>query len=124
VLELGEDFLTGIVFVIVYLATNNIVALVWITIAIGIWQFALLDFRGRSVDVMQYLSIWLVVALGAISFAFDDLRFVLLKLSAVQFATEAEILLKEFHGRLVGDRVLRGKSEVLRVFEPLRAAPI
>jgi adenylate cyclase len=29
---------------------------------------------------------------------------------------------KDFRGRLVGDLVLRGKSEVLRVFEPLRAA--
>jgi hypothetical protein len=35
VLELGEGFLTGIVFVIVYLATNNIVAAVWIAIAMG-----------------------------------------------------------------------------------------
>jgi adenylate cyclase len=29
---------------------------------------------------------------------------------------------KDFRGRLVGDLVLRGKSDVLRVFEPLRAA--
>jgi adenylate cyclase len=29
---------------------------------------------------------------------------------------------KDFRGRLVGDLVLRGKSEALRVFEPLRAA--
>jgi hypothetical protein len=35
VLELGEGFLTGIVFVIVCLATNNIVAAVWIAIAMG-----------------------------------------------------------------------------------------
>ncbi len=58
-LQLAEDFLTAIVFVIVYLATDNLVAAVGIAIATGVGQFALLRFRGRGI-VMQYLSIGLV----------------------------------------------------------------
>lgn len=112
VLELGEGFLTGIVFVIVYLATNNIVAAVWIAIAMGFfWQFTLLDYRGRSVDVMQYLNIGLVVALGAISFAFNNPRFVLLKPSAVHFATAAVMLRRGWIARYMPPIVTQNLSE-------------
>jgi intracellular septation protein A len=84
--QLADDFLTAIVFVIIYLATGNLAAAVGIAIAIGTGQFALLRFRGRRIDVMQYLSVGLVIALGGISLVFDDPRFVLLKPSAVHFA--------------------------------------
>jgi intracellular septation protein len=91
-LQLAEDFLTAIVFVVVYLATDNLVAAVGIAIAIGFGQFALLRFRGRSIDVMQYLSFGLVIVLGGISLVFNDPRFVLLKPSAVHFAIAAVML--------------------------------
>jgi intracellular septation protein A len=91
-LQLAEDFLTAIVFVIVYLATDNLVAAVGIAIVIGVGQLALLHFRGRGIHVMQYLSIGLVIALGGISLAFNDPRFVLLKPSAVHFAIATVML--------------------------------
>jgi intracellular septation protein len=90
--QLAEDFLTAIAFVIVYLATGNLVVAVATAIVIGIGQFALLHWRGRGIDVMQYLSIGLVVVLGAISLFFNDPRFVLLKPSAVHFAVAAVML--------------------------------
>jgi intracellular septation protein len=91
-LQLAEDFLTAIAFVVVYLATGNLVAGVATAIVIGIGQFALLHWCGRPIDAMQYLSISLVIVLGAISLFLNDPRFVLLKPSAVHFAIAAVML--------------------------------
>ena len=98
-LQLAEDFLTAIVFVAVYLASGNLALAVGIAIAVGIVQFALLHWRGRGVDLMQYLSIGLVVALGGISLLFDDPRFIMLKPSAVHFAIGAVMLRRGWLGR-------------------------
>jgi len=110
-LQLAEDFLTTIVFVIVYLATDNLGAAVGIAIAIGVGQFAVLGLRGRGIDVMQYLSIGLVVVLGAISLAFNDPRFVLLKPSAVHFAIAAVMLRRGWLARYMPPIVSQNVSE-------------
>lgn len=98
-LQLAEDFLTAIVFVAVYLASGNLVLAVGTAIVFGLMQFALLYWRGRGVDPMQYLSIGLVVALGGISLVFDDPRFIMLKPSAVHFAIAAVMLRRGWLGR-------------------------
>jgi intracellular septation protein len=110
-LQLAEDFLTAIVFVIVYLATDNLFAAVGIAVAIGIGQFALLRFRGRSIDMMQYLSIGLVIVLGGISLFFNDPRFVLLKPSAVHFAIAAVMLRRGWLARYMPPIVTQNVSE-------------
>ena len=48
--RLVEDFLSAIMFVVIYLATGNLVAAVATAIALGIGQFALRRCRGRSID--------------------------------------------------------------------------
>src|SRR3974377_1998555 len=110
-LQLAEDFLTAIVFVIIYLATGNLAAAVGIAIAIGIAQFALLRFRGRGIDVMQYLSVGLVIALGGISLVFNDPRFVLLKPSAIHFAIAAVMLRRGWLARYMPPIVTQNVSE-------------
>ena len=110
-LQLAEDFLTAIVFVVIYLVTDNRVAAVAIAVAIGVGQFALLGFRGRSIDVMQYLSIGLVIVLGAISFAFDNSRLVLLKPSAVHFAVAAVMPRRGWLARYMPPIVTQNISE-------------
>jgi intracellular septation protein len=92
ILQLAEDFLTAIAFVVVYLLTDNPSFAVGIAIVIGIGQFALLRLRGRTIDVMQWLSFGLVIALGSASLALNDPRFVMMKPSAVHFAIAAVML--------------------------------
>jgi len=98
-LQLGEDFLTAIVFVAVYFASGNLPLAVGVAVALGIAQFAYLRWRGRTIDVMQYLSIGLVIVLGATSLLLDDPRFVLLKPSAVHFAIAAVMLRRGWMSR-------------------------
>ena len=110
-LQLAEDFLSAIVFVIIYLATDNLAAAVAVAIAIGIGQFALLHFRGRGIDVMQYSSIGLVIVLGSISLVFNDPRFVLLKPSAIHFAIAAVMLRRGWLARYMPPIVAQNVPE-------------
>lgn len=112
-LQLMEDFITVIAFVIVYLTSGNLAAAVGIAIAVGIGQFALLRFRGRGIDVMQYLSIGLVIVLGGVSLVFNDPRFVLLKPSAVHFAVAAVMLRRGWLARYMPPIVKQNVSERL-----------
>jgi intracellular septation protein A len=109
--QLAEDLLTAIVFAIVYLTTGNLAAAVGLAIAIGIAQFALYALTGRSIDLMQYLSIGLVVVLGAISLAFNDPRFVLLKPTAIHFAVAAVMLRGGWLARYMPPIVIQNLSE-------------
>jgi len=106
-LQLAEDFLTAIVFVAVYLASGSLALAVGTAVVVGILQFALLYWRGRGVDPMQYLSIGLVVALGGISLLFDDPRFIMLKPSAVHFAIAAVMLRRGWLGRYLPPIVMQ-----------------
>jgi intracellular septation protein A len=90
--QLAEDFLTAIVFVGLYFLTGNLYVAVGLAMAVGIGQFALLRWRGRTIDVMQWLSLGLVIVLGGASLVLDDPRFVMLKPSAVHFAIAAVML--------------------------------
>jgi intracellular septation protein A len=112
-LQLAEDFLTTIVFVVILLTTDNLIAAVGIAIAIGVGQLALFPLKGRSVDVMQYLSIGLVIVLGGISLVFNDPRFVLLKPSAVHFAIAAVMLRRGWLARYMPAIVTENISERL-----------
>jgi len=84
-LQFAEDFLTSIVFVVIYLLTHNLYAAVGVAIAVGIAQVAVNKLRGRATEVMQWLSVALVIMLGGASLALDDPRFVMMKPSAVHF---------------------------------------
>jgi intracellular septation protein len=91
-LQLAEDFLTAIVFVVVYLFTNSLYIAVGVAMAVGVGQFAVFRLRGRTVDVMQWLSFGLVIVLGSVSLALNDPRFVMMKPSVVHFAIAAVML--------------------------------
>jgi intracellular septation protein A len=91
-LQLGEDFLSTIVFVVVYLATGRLTLAVACALAIGVAQLAIVKWRGRTLDLMQWLSLALVVAFGAAALITDDSRFMMAKPSVIHFAVGAVML--------------------------------
>ena len=70
-LQLGEDFLSSFVFLGIYLATGNLPLAVGFALAIGIGQLALAKWR-RRLETMQWLSLALVITLGAASLITND----------------------------------------------------
>lgn len=78
-LQVLEDFLTVIVFVVVYLLTDSVFLAASIAMLLAIGQFAYARMRGHGIDTMQWLSWGLVIVLGAASLLLDDPRFVMVK---------------------------------------------
>lgn len=91
-LQLGEDFLSAFVFLGIYLATGNLPLAVGFAMAVGVAQIALAKWRGRRLEAMQWLSLGLVIALGAVTLVTSDSRFMMIKPSFIHFAIGAVML--------------------------------
>lgn len=89
---IASDFLSTIVFIIVYSATDNIIVGTSAGILTGILQVIYLRLRGRKIDLMQWASLALVVVLGSATIVTRDPRFVMVKPSIGAFAIAAVML--------------------------------
>jgi intracellular septation protein len=109
VLQLAEDFLSTIVFLVLFVATGNLVVAVACALGVGIGQLALLRWRGKPIDLMQGLSLALVIVFGAAALITDDSRFMMAKPSVIHFAVGAVMLrpgwMRRYMPPLVRDNV-------------------
>ena len=90
--QLLSDFLSAIVFLAVYAATDNLYWATGAAIAVSLVQFAVFKMRGRPVDAMQWLILGMVVVLGSATLITQDSRFIMVKPSVVHFAIGAVML--------------------------------
>jgi intracellular septation protein A len=91
-LQLGEDFLSTIVFLVLFVASGNLVVAVGCALAVGVGQFAIVRWRGKAIDLMQGLSLALVIAFGAAALITADSRFMMAKPSVIHVAVGAVML--------------------------------
>jgi intracellular septation protein len=103
--QLAEDFLSAFVFLGVYLATGNLPLAVGIATAVSAAQFALAKWRGRRLELMQWVSLGLVVTLGAVTLATRDPRFMMAKPSLIHFAIGAVMLRRGWMDRYLPAQV-------------------
>jgi intracellular septation protein A len=85
-LRLATDFLSAIVFLVVYLATDNIILATSVAIAGAIAQVIHARVTGKELGFMTYASLGLVIVLGTATILTNDPRFVLAKPSIAHFA--------------------------------------
>ncbi len=90
--QLAEDFLSSFVFLGIYLATRNLTLAVGCALAVGIGQFGWAKWRGRKLEIMQWLSLGLVIVLGFATLITNDSRFMMAKPSFIHFAIGAVML--------------------------------
>ncbi len=103
--RLAGDFLSTIIFLVVYLATDNVVLATAVAIAGAVAQFARAHIRGEQLDFMTYASLALVVVLGGATLLTSDPRFVLVKPAIGHFAVGAIMLRRGWMLRYVPPRV-------------------
>lgn len=77
--RLGSDFLSTIVFLVVYLATDNVILATAVAIVGAIGQVIWARYRGESLSYMTWASLGLVIVLGGMTLLTHDPRFVLAK---------------------------------------------
>jgi intracellular septation protein len=87
------DLASTLVFLLLFLLTHNTVLSVGLGIAFGAAQIGIQLVRGKRIDVMEWLSLFLVVAAGTATLLTHDPRFVLFKPSII-YAIVGFVMLK------------------------------
>src|ERR1700742_2102968 len=90
--RLASDFFSTIVFLAVYLITDNVLLATGVAIAGAIAQVIHARIKGLQLGFMTYASLALVIVLGSATLLTDDPRFVLAKPSIAHFAIGAIML--------------------------------
>jgi intracellular septation protein A len=84
--RLATDFFSTIVFLVIYLTTDNIVLATSIAIAGAIAQVIYSRVKGKELGYMTWASLGLVIVLGTATILTNDPRFVLAKPAIGHFA--------------------------------------
>ncbi|MGB8398124.1 inner membrane-spanning protein YciB [Bradyrhizobium sp.] len=90
--KLGTDFFSTIVFLVIYLATDNVVLATSVAIAGAVGQVVYSRVKGEPLGFMTWASLALVIVLGGATLLTHDPRFVLAKPSIAHFAIGAIML--------------------------------
>ncbi|MCP4621356.1 MAG: intracellular septation protein [Bradyrhizobium sp.] len=77
--RLGADFLSTIIFVVIYLATDNVILATLVAILGAIGQVIWSRIKGQTLGYMTWASLGLVIVLGGATLLTHDPRFVLAK---------------------------------------------
>jgi intracellular septation protein len=91
-IRLGSDFLSAIVFLVLYLVTGNVVLATSVAIAGAVAQVIHARLTGKDLGFMTWASLGLVIVLGSATILTRDPRFVLAKPSIAHFAIGAIML--------------------------------
>lgn len=90
--QLLSDFLSAIVFLVVYGFSDNIYLATAAAVGVAMAQIVIMKLRGRPIDAMQWLVLGLVLVLGAATFITSDSRFIMVKPSIIHCAVGAVML--------------------------------
>src|SRR6476661_10618196 len=90
--RLGADFFSTIVFLAIYLTTDNVLLATGVAIAGAIAQVIYARVRGKELGYMTWASLALVIVLGSATLLTHDPRFVLAKPAIGHFAIGAIML--------------------------------
>jgi intracellular septation protein A len=77
------DMAATLFFLVLYLATHNVTLSVVLGMALGTAQIGWQLTRGKPIDTMQWMSLFLVLGAGAVTLITDDPRFVMIKPSVI-----------------------------------------
>ncbi|MBR1157800.1 inner membrane-spanning protein YciB [Bradyrhizobium elkanii] len=87
------DLASTLVFLVLFLLTHNTALAVGLGVAFGVVQIGVQMVRGKRIDTMEWLSLFLVVAAGTATLLTHDPRFVLFKPSVI-YAIVGIVMLK------------------------------
>jgi intracellular septation protein A len=92
ILRILGDFLATIAFIILYLATHNIVLATSFAIGLGLAQIAWLAVQKKPIAAMQWMSLGLVLVFGGVTIFTGDSVYIRLKASITHAAIAAVML--------------------------------
>src|SRR5215469_13777691 len=109
--QLLGDFLSAILFVGIYALSGNLVVAAAVAIAAGVGRFAFLWQARRRIELIQWVSLALVVVLGGATMLTQNPRFLMLKPTIVHLAIAAVMLRRGWMLRYLPESVLQNVPE-------------
>jgi intracellular septation protein len=91
-IRLGSDFLSAIIFLVIYLVTDNVVLATSVAITGAVAQVIYARIKGKELGFMTWASLGLVIVLGGATILTNDISFVLAKPAVAHFAIGAIML--------------------------------
>jgi intracellular septation protein len=110
--KLIADFVSTIVFLIVWAATDNVLVATAVAVGTAIVNVVHARLAGRKLDLMSWASLALVLVLGGATFLTNDPRYVLIKPSIAHFAIGAIMLRRGWMSRYMPPAVLDHAPEL------------
>ena len=105
--QLLGDFLSAILFLVVYAVSGSLFAAAGIAVAAGLAQLAHLRLTRRRIEPMQWMSLGLVVVLGGATMLTQSPRFIMIKPTIVHFAVATVMLRRGWMLRYLPEIVVR-----------------
>ncbi|MGL9616526.1 septation protein IspZ [Bradyrhizobium sp. U531] len=90
--RLASDLFSAILFLVVYLVTDNVILATSVAVAGAVAQVIYARIKGQPLNYMTYASLALVVGLGTVTLLTNDPRFMMAKPSIAHFAIGAIML--------------------------------
>jgi len=109
--QLLSDFLSVILFLVVYAVSGSLFAAACIAVAAGLAQLVRLKVARRRIEPMQWMSLGLVVVLGGATMLTQSPRFMMIKPTIVHFAVATVMLRRGWMLRYLPEIVLRNVPE-------------
>ena len=109
--QLLSDFLSAILFLVVYGISGNLFAAAAIAVAAGLVQFAHVWATGRRVEPIQWMSVGLVIVLGGATMLTQSPRFMMVKPTIAHLAVAIVMLRRGWMIRYLPEIVLRNVPE-------------
>ena len=113
--HLVNDFLSAILFLIVYAISGSVRIAAGVAVAAGLARLAWLKLSGRQVEPMQWTSLALVIVLGGATILTQSPRFLMVKPSIVHFAVAAVMLRRGWMIRYITPIARQNVSEATMV---------
>ena len=109
--QLLSDFLSAILFLVVYVMSGSVFAAAAVAVTAGLVQLAHLRLTRRRIEPMQWMSLGLVVVLGGATMLTQNPRFIMIKPTIVHFAVAVVMLRRGWISRYMPEIVLRNVPE-------------
>ena len=90
---MASDMASTIIFIVVFMATDNLILAASVGVVFGLGQFGWALWRKTKIDTMQWMSLFLVLASAAATVLTHDPRFILIK-PAIIYAIIGVVMLK------------------------------
>ncbi len=110
------DLFSTLMFVGIYALTHSIYVATGLGFAVGLAQIAYLKARRRPIDLMQWMSLGLVIVFGGASLLTHDPRFIMLKPTLIYIAIGAVMLKRGWMVRYMPPIALPWATDVSTAF--------